>query len=100
MEELADIKKDRIEYSLLLRNIKSYIKRTQEMLLEDEILQEGNILLRIIEREERLDFLMSKRKLCYDFYIKNKNIDPDSANKMYQQYLYTKHEIEQIRKER
>lgn len=96
---MADIKVDKVKYLLFLNTVKDLINNIDTDMLSEKSLNEREYILKYINREQDIIVLMEQRKIYYDFYIKNKDIDKISSNEIYKKYLDVKAQIEKLREE-
>lgn len=94
-----DIKIDKIKYFTFLNSVKHFIETLNSDQLTKHQQNEIKSILEFVEKEQQLRILMEQQKLYYQFYITNKNRDPQNANDMYKKYLDVKMQIERIRRE-
>lgn len=90
---------DKFKYSRFLANVNNFLENSQDSYLLPEMKSAKMNLLKYIEREQEMIDLMEQRKLFYDFYMENKDRDPNSSGQMYRKYKEVQEKLQKLQEE-
>lgn len=92
MQIMADVKVNELKYYDFLSMVKKYIEDPGSNEVTEDLIKD------FINKEQTKRDLMFQRKAYYDFYVANKEYNPEEANSAYRKYSEVNGALSKIRK--